>query len=106
MVGDVSREVHREPNADDEHDHADDVKVDVDDGHEADHAHLHRDDGEDDPDDAGLVGYEDQCDGCHACHAAAINSQVIKEITSICKVSQAASFNPWLLHQKTTEMLC
>ena len=78
VVGDVSREIHREADAHNEHDHADDVDVDVDDGHESDDAHLHRDDGEDDPDDAGLVGDEDQCDDGHADHAAAAKADCKK----------------------------
>jgi hypothetical protein len=72
VVGDVGGEVDREADAHDEHDHADDVDVDVGQGHEADDAHLDRDDGEDDPDDAHLVGDEDQGDDGHAGHAAAM----------------------------------
>ena len=79
MVGDVGRKVDGEANAHDEHDHADHVNVDVGERHEADDAHLDRDDGEDDPDDAHLVGDEDERDDCHAEHTAARVGQLPKK---------------------------
>ena len=65
MIGDVSREVDGEADAHDEDYHADHIKVDVPEGHDAQHSHLHRDHGEDDPDDADLAGDEDQYDNGH-----------------------------------------
>ena len=65
MVGDVSGEVHREPDPHDQDDHRDDVQVDPEERHHTKDADLHRDDGKDDPDDADLARDEQEDDNGH-----------------------------------------
>ena len=65
MVGDVSGEVHREPDPHDQDYHRDDVQVDPEERHHTEDADLHRDDCEDDPDDADLARDEQEDDNGH-----------------------------------------
>ena len=61
----MSGEVHGEANTHDEDNHADNIQVDVPEGHDAEYSNLHGDHCKYDPDDADLAGDEDEDDHGH-----------------------------------------